>query len=309
MMELTLSCDHRILYGADAAEFLAKIREYLENPLARCAALAKPPTRRSAFGAAVGVARHARRALVACRRTGTASASGRGPGRRRGRGRPRAARRRRARAPARTRGACAMHVVVHRGGTARAVLALGARPPAGATGRRASDRRGEHAAAAPCPRSRAATTRGRSGRRRRSAAAGQRRDHRDSDQVREARQQHARDRRRPGRRRANGSSLRAATRRASVSTKNAGHSQAPRIRQRRRGEPDATRLRAAPPLTKGTLRPRARAEIPRGRRDERARGRRIPDGAESRKGRHARWRPKRLSPGPRRRSRRTYRST
>ena len=33
MMELTLSCDHRILYGADAAEFLAQIREYLENPL------------------------------------------------------------------------------------------------------------------------------------------------------------------------------------------------------------------------------------------------------------------------------------
>ena len=33
LMELTLTCDHRILYGADAAEFLAKIREYLENPL------------------------------------------------------------------------------------------------------------------------------------------------------------------------------------------------------------------------------------------------------------------------------------
>ena len=33
IMELTLSCDHRILYGADAAEFLAKIREYLEQPL------------------------------------------------------------------------------------------------------------------------------------------------------------------------------------------------------------------------------------------------------------------------------------
>jgi pyruvate dehydrogenase E2 component (dihydrolipoamide acetyltransferase) len=32
-MELTLSCDHRILYGADAAAFLAKIREYLEQPL------------------------------------------------------------------------------------------------------------------------------------------------------------------------------------------------------------------------------------------------------------------------------------
>ncbi len=33
LMELTLTCDHRILYGADAAGFLAKIREYLENPL------------------------------------------------------------------------------------------------------------------------------------------------------------------------------------------------------------------------------------------------------------------------------------
>jgi pyruvate dehydrogenase E2 component (dihydrolipoamide acetyltransferase) len=32
-MELTLTCDHRILYGAEAAEFLAKIREYLEQPL------------------------------------------------------------------------------------------------------------------------------------------------------------------------------------------------------------------------------------------------------------------------------------
>jgi pyruvate dehydrogenase E2 component (dihydrolipoyllysine-residue acetyltransferase) len=33
-MELTLSCDHRILYGADAAQFLARIRELLEEPLA-----------------------------------------------------------------------------------------------------------------------------------------------------------------------------------------------------------------------------------------------------------------------------------
>jgi pyruvate dehydrogenase E2 component (dihydrolipoyllysine-residue acetyltransferase) len=32
-LELTLTCDHRILYGAEAAEFLAKIREYLEAPL------------------------------------------------------------------------------------------------------------------------------------------------------------------------------------------------------------------------------------------------------------------------------------
>jgi pyruvate dehydrogenase E2 component (dihydrolipoamide acetyltransferase) len=33
IMELTLACDHRILYGADAAKFLGRIRERLENPL------------------------------------------------------------------------------------------------------------------------------------------------------------------------------------------------------------------------------------------------------------------------------------
>jgi pyruvate dehydrogenase E2 component (dihydrolipoamide acetyltransferase) len=33
VMRITLACDHRILYGADAAEFLARIRERLENPL------------------------------------------------------------------------------------------------------------------------------------------------------------------------------------------------------------------------------------------------------------------------------------
>ena len=32
-MTLTLSCDHRILYGADAAEFLSTLRQLLENPL------------------------------------------------------------------------------------------------------------------------------------------------------------------------------------------------------------------------------------------------------------------------------------
>jgi pyruvate dehydrogenase E2 component (dihydrolipoamide acetyltransferase) len=32
-MTLTLTCDHRILYGADAAEFLSAIRELLEQPL------------------------------------------------------------------------------------------------------------------------------------------------------------------------------------------------------------------------------------------------------------------------------------
>jgi pyruvate dehydrogenase E2 component (dihydrolipoamide acetyltransferase) len=33
LMTLTLSCDHRILYGADAAEFLSTIRQLLEHPL------------------------------------------------------------------------------------------------------------------------------------------------------------------------------------------------------------------------------------------------------------------------------------
>ncbi|MGH2836778.1 MAG: dihydrolipoamide acetyltransferase family protein [Thermoleophilaceae bacterium] len=33
MMNLTLVCDHRILYGADGAEFLAHVRKLLESPL------------------------------------------------------------------------------------------------------------------------------------------------------------------------------------------------------------------------------------------------------------------------------------
>jgi len=33
LLTLTLSCDHRILYGADASRFLARIRELLETPL------------------------------------------------------------------------------------------------------------------------------------------------------------------------------------------------------------------------------------------------------------------------------------
>lgn len=37
LLTLTLSCDHRILYGADAARFLAEIRELLESPLRLCA--------------------------------------------------------------------------------------------------------------------------------------------------------------------------------------------------------------------------------------------------------------------------------
>jgi pyruvate dehydrogenase E2 component (dihydrolipoamide acetyltransferase) len=33
LMTLTLSCDHRILYGAEAAQFLDAIRASLESPL------------------------------------------------------------------------------------------------------------------------------------------------------------------------------------------------------------------------------------------------------------------------------------
>ena len=34
MMSMTLACDHRILYGADAAEFLSELRRILQEPLA-----------------------------------------------------------------------------------------------------------------------------------------------------------------------------------------------------------------------------------------------------------------------------------
>ena len=34
LMEMTLSCDHRILYGADGAEFLAEVKRILQEPLA-----------------------------------------------------------------------------------------------------------------------------------------------------------------------------------------------------------------------------------------------------------------------------------
>ncbi len=33
LMGATLACDHRILYGADAARFLARVRALLEEPL------------------------------------------------------------------------------------------------------------------------------------------------------------------------------------------------------------------------------------------------------------------------------------
>jgi pyruvate dehydrogenase E2 component (dihydrolipoamide acetyltransferase) len=33
-MALTLACDHRVLYGADAARFLANVRDLLQRPAA-----------------------------------------------------------------------------------------------------------------------------------------------------------------------------------------------------------------------------------------------------------------------------------
>jgi pyruvate dehydrogenase E2 component (dihydrolipoamide acetyltransferase) len=33
VMEITLSCDHRILYGAEGAGFLAAVRRLLEEPV------------------------------------------------------------------------------------------------------------------------------------------------------------------------------------------------------------------------------------------------------------------------------------
>ena len=33
VMQMTLTCDHRVIYGADAAAFLASVRDTLENPL------------------------------------------------------------------------------------------------------------------------------------------------------------------------------------------------------------------------------------------------------------------------------------
>ena len=33
MMNVTLACDHRILYGADGAEFLARVKALLEQPI------------------------------------------------------------------------------------------------------------------------------------------------------------------------------------------------------------------------------------------------------------------------------------
>jgi pyruvate dehydrogenase E2 component (dihydrolipoamide acetyltransferase) len=33
MMGVTLACDHRILYGADGAQFLARARELLTDPI------------------------------------------------------------------------------------------------------------------------------------------------------------------------------------------------------------------------------------------------------------------------------------
>ena len=34
MMGVTLACDHRILYGAEGAQFLGRVRDLLQQPLA-----------------------------------------------------------------------------------------------------------------------------------------------------------------------------------------------------------------------------------------------------------------------------------
>ena len=34
LMTVTLTCDHRVVYGADGAQFLSRLRELLERPLA-----------------------------------------------------------------------------------------------------------------------------------------------------------------------------------------------------------------------------------------------------------------------------------
>ncbi len=33
LMQVTLACDHRILYGAEGAALLARVRSYLQEPL------------------------------------------------------------------------------------------------------------------------------------------------------------------------------------------------------------------------------------------------------------------------------------
>jgi pyruvate dehydrogenase E2 component (dihydrolipoamide acetyltransferase) len=33
LMTVNLSCDHRVVYGADGAQFLSRLRELLEHPL------------------------------------------------------------------------------------------------------------------------------------------------------------------------------------------------------------------------------------------------------------------------------------
>ena len=61
LMTLTLSCDHRILYGADAAHFLAAIRAVLESPAAwRC----RLSLKRAGEGAASDSAGNDRRVAI-----------------------------------------------------------------------------------------------------------------------------------------------------------------------------------------------------------------------------------------------------
>ena len=80
IMELTLTCDHRILYGADAAQFLGRIRERLENPLSARALAEAADRAEGAVGLHRVVARARRRALVGVDEEAQRSGAGRAPG-------------------------------------------------------------------------------------------------------------------------------------------------------------------------------------------------------------------------------------
>ena len=69
-MGITLACDHRILYGADAAQFLARIRELLEQPLALAFYARARVTSAAARCRACRRARRSRPSAATARRSG-----------------------------------------------------------------------------------------------------------------------------------------------------------------------------------------------------------------------------------------------
>ena len=89
MLGVTLACDHRILYGAPAAEFLARVRALLEEPLLSSAlrgrALSRSSSRRSSHSTpARGRSRRRRGRCRDGRRGRRSSRRGGGGSRRRG---------------------------------------------------------------------------------------------------------------------------------------------------------------------------------------------------------------------------------